>query len=43
MKNRNRTVTDHISDKMLVWAARRILSSIPIIGPVFEVAFLVSK
>jgi hypothetical protein len=42
MKNRNRTVFDVLSEKALVWAARTLLSSIPLIGPVFGVAFIVS-
>lgn len=39
MKNRKRSAIQFMVDKVLLWAAERILGSIPVVGPFFKLGF----
>lgn len=41
MKNRKRNVLSRLFNKALIWMAEKVLGTIPVIGPVFRVAFFV--
>ncbi|GEM_PF-3294398 len=41
MRNRNRTVRNTLGSRAVLWIAETLLGSIPVVGPVFTLAFMV--